>query len=327
VAASSTSCTFATDQNGSYTVSVAARTEAGTSTNPAATTVPVSVAVAPDAPAGVTGRAAANAITVSWTAPATPGAVVTGYLVTASASGYPSRTCTPPVTRSPCTITGLSGGVGYAVQVVATGKAGNSPAAAAPNSVVPTGALGAPTGVPAGAASAGSRTVLAGAKVSISATGFKPNTAVQLRLYPAGTSMGAGTATAAGNFSATVTIPKGTAGGTYTLLAWGLNGGNQARFVREGVVVPGTKGAAVKGAGSHQTVTGNTTHTVSSSTGGGTSGAGTSAAGTNNGSAGDATAVMAVTGPAGGPVLLAGFAFVVTGLVLTLSVRRRRARQ
>ena len=109
----------------------------------------------PAAPASLTVDAAAESLTIDWTAPVSDGgAALTGYDVTAvpadpASSTAPTTTQTDPGTTA-VTLTGLANGVDYTVAVAATNAAGAGPTATAdgtPRTVAGPAAL---TGVSAG---------------------------------------------------------------------------------------------------------------------------------------------------------------------------------
>jgi hypothetical protein len=91
-------------------------------------------APAPSAPAAPTVKAGDGQVTVSWTAPASNGAVITGYTVITSPGG---ATCTAPATARSCVVTGLTNGVAYTFTVVADGSTLNSAASAASDPATP----------------------------------------------------------------------------------------------------------------------------------------------------------------------------------------------
>ncbi|GAA3454370.1 fibronectin type III domain-containing protein [Dactylosporangium matsuzakiense] len=93
---------------------------------------PAVVSGPPDAPTGVTVTPDDGALMVHWTAPVNHGAGVDGYLVWTAEDH--ALTCGPvAATEDHCTITGLSNGTAYTVQVQAqgTGNSGDSTWAAA----------------------------------------------------------------------------------------------------------------------------------------------------------------------------------------------------
>jgi hypothetical protein len=122
-----------------YTFTVSASNAVGTgpASNPSNSVTP---AAPPGAPTSVTAAAGNAQATVSWTAPATGGSVITSYTVTP----YVGTTAETPtvVTGSPPTtsavVTGLTNGTTYTFTVTATNSAGSGPASAPSNTVTPT---------------------------------------------------------------------------------------------------------------------------------------------------------------------------------------------
>ena len=89
----------------------------------------------PAAPAKITATAAARAAVVSWKAPASNGATITGYVVTA----YPGRaTVTVGGGARQATITDLVAGRSYTFRVHATSDQGDGATSRRSNAVVPT---------------------------------------------------------------------------------------------------------------------------------------------------------------------------------------------
>jgi len=78
-------------------------------------------------------------VTVTWTAPATNGAPITGYVVTAYAGGISTgRTCSPsPATGLTCDVTGLTNGTAYTFKLVASNLNGPGATSDASGSVTP----------------------------------------------------------------------------------------------------------------------------------------------------------------------------------------------
>jgi hypothetical protein len=79
--------------------------------------------IVPAAPVSPTAIGASGSATVSWTAPNNGGSTITGYTVTATAVGQPTRFCTTTGATS-CTLSGLTSGVPYTVRVTATNAVG-----------------------------------------------------------------------------------------------------------------------------------------------------------------------------------------------------------
>ncbi|MER7278454.1 fibronectin type III domain-containing protein [Dactylosporangium sp. NPDC000244] len=150
-----TSCTITGLTDGvAYTFSVVANGVTGTGAS--LPTLPVGgLTGAPGAPTAVSATAGDRSATLSWTAPASAGAGITGYTVSASPGLGACATLSAAATS--CTVPGLIPGTAYTFTVKAVGPGGLSAASAPSNSVNP-GPPGAPGGVTA-AGGDGSATV------------------------------------------------------------------------------------------------------------------------------------------------------------------------
>ncbi|MEN9799810.1 MAG: hypothetical protein RL653_3507, partial [Pseudomonadota bacterium] len=123
-------CTIGSLNNGTeYTVTLTATNAAGltSAATAAATFTPFKV---PDAPSITSTVHGDTEVAVDWDAPASDGgATITGYTVTATATGQTTRTCTttsvaPATPNKFCTVTNLVNGVTYTFKVSATNAAG-----------------------------------------------------------------------------------------------------------------------------------------------------------------------------------------------------------
>jgi titin len=148
----STSCIFTGLANGtSYYFRVRALNAVGAGAYSAESSavVPAGPPPAPTAASATSGNAQAD---VSWSAPSTNGAAITGYTVISSPGGF---SCTAATTS--CTVTGLANGTSYSFAVTAINGAGTGATSVASNTVVPATAPSrpaAPSGVTAGVGSA-----------------------------------------------------------------------------------------------------------------------------------------------------------------------------
>ncbi len=163
--ATATSLTVTGLTNGTaYTFDVAATNDVGT--GPAsARSAAVTPATVPGAPViGVPTRGNASAV-VRWTAPATNGgSPITGYTVRVHVGTATTvlRTVTASATATSLTVTGLTNGTAYTVDVAATNAVGTGPASARSAAVTPATLPGAPViGVAAAGAAGGAITATA----------------------------------------------------------------------------------------------------------------------------------------------------------------------
>jgi hypothetical protein len=138
-----------------YTFTVTTTNAVGTSPASEASNA-VTPATTPSAPSAVTATAGNASATVSWSAPASGGAAITGYTITPyiGASAQPATTVTgfPPLTAT--TITGLTNGTTYTFTVTATNALGNSPSSEHSATATPATTPSAPSAVTATAGNA-----------------------------------------------------------------------------------------------------------------------------------------------------------------------------
>jgi uncharacterized delta-60 repeat protein len=102
----------------------------------------------PGAPSGVAGVSGDGEVALTWSAPASNGAVITDYVVEYSADGGVSWSvfADGTSTSTSATVTGLSNGTGYVFRVSAVNSAGTGSVSDSSASVTPAGVPGAPSG-------------------------------------------------------------------------------------------------------------------------------------------------------------------------------------
>jgi hypothetical protein len=137
-----------------YTFTAAATNGVGTGT--AARTPLVTPRTTPDAPVIGTATAGNASVLVRWTAPATGGSAITGYVVQAYDGATLVKTVNASASLRSATVSGLVNGTAYTFTVTAKNVAGLGPASAASTAATPATKPGAPViGTPtAGNASA-----------------------------------------------------------------------------------------------------------------------------------------------------------------------------
>ena len=94
-------------------------------------------AAAPAAPAAPTATAGITSATVTWTAPASNGSPITGYIVTPFRNGVAQTPVTFDASTTTRTLTGLTAGASYTFTVAAVNALGTGPTSPASAAVVP----------------------------------------------------------------------------------------------------------------------------------------------------------------------------------------------
>ncbi|MEU8819648.1 fibronectin type III domain-containing protein [Actinoplanes sp. NPDC048796] len=237
-----------------YTLRVTATTSAGPGAASAdsAPVTPVAPAVpvtpAPGAPGTPAARGATSSIKVSW--PASAGQV-TDYTAVAMPGG---NSCT--TTSTSCVI-GAEAGRAYTITVVAHGPGGASPASAPSASVTPTAPI-TPPGLPANVPPTLTTDqgplslVLPKQEITLTGSGFAPNSTTKVTLYSAPIELGTVTTDANGAFALTVAVPAGVPAGGHTILAQGVDGSGAVRQMALPVIVPPTSPTSSGGGDQNQ---------------------------------------------------------------------------
>jgi len=201
--------------------------------------------VGPLAPTDVTATSGLASITVSWGAPASNGARITGYRATASPGG---ASCTS--TGTSCVVGG-DPGTPYTVSVVALSAAGASPASASSNAVTPTEltvpaappVTNLPLEMPDGPVSSAAP----GGKLKMSGRGYAPFSVVTLAVYSEPTVLGTVTADANGAFETEIDVPDNLSLGEHSFVAAGVDKNGKFRALRLDLTVAETTADTGKG--------------------------------------------------------------------------------
>ena len=119
-----------------YTFQVYATNAMGNSSAVASGAVVVG---SPAAPTGVTATAGANQASISWSAAASNGAALSGYVVQAYAGTQAQSSIAVAGSATTVTLSGLQGGVAYTFGVIAINSFGSGPTSTASSAITPTG--------------------------------------------------------------------------------------------------------------------------------------------------------------------------------------------
>ncbi|GIJ61480.1 hypothetical protein Vau01_089960 [Virgisporangium aurantiacum] len=230
------SCTFTGVPGATYTASVKARNSVGTSDLAGTGTGTVPALAGPHDVAATPGNATA---TVTWTA-ITPATGITGYTVTYTREGGQAQTAqVPGAAAHSRELTGLENGATYSVTVKAVlGEGTVRDSAAVP--VTPSAPATIPDTAPepddALSAPAGATTPEPGGTITVSGTGFAPNSRVELVIYSSPRSLGTATTAADGSFSRAVVIPSSLSG-SHTVTSFGVDPDGDPRVLALGITV------------------------------------------------------------------------------------------
>ncbi|WP_433302262.1 fibronectin type III domain-containing protein [Actinoplanes sp. CA-030573] len=224
-----TTCTITGLTNGQvYQITVVSVGQAATGWSAPSAAASVTPRTPPGTPRNVVATGGVRSIAVQW-ASGGAGDGLAGFTASATpaAGGAPLTCAGTTATATTCTLSNVTPGV-YAVTVVANGSqtgvksaASEAVTATALFSAAPTLSTTTMPTAP-NALTATSSSGRAGSTVTVSGSGFAPYTGVALALYAGGARLGTAVTDASGTFTATVTIPAGTAAGAKTIIAAGL---------------------------------------------------------------------------------------------------------
>jgi LPXTG-motif cell wall-anchored protein len=105
------------------------------------------------------------------------------------------------------------------------------------------------TTVPGAPVNVNTPSVAAGGQLTVSGSGWKPNSTVQIILNSTPVGLGTANVNVEGNFSKVVTIPADTAPGAHTIVLVGTNAAGIARQVSRAITVTAATGTGTGGTG------------------------------------------------------------------------------
>jgi titin len=230
------SCTFTGVPGTAYTASVKARNSVGTSDIAGTDTATVPALAAPHDVVAAPGDTTA---TVTWTA-ITPATGITGYTVTYTREGGQAQSAqVPGAATHSHELTGLENGATYSVTVKAVLDEGTVQDSE-PVTVTPSAPATIPDSVPqpddALSAPAGATTPEPGETITVSGTGFAPNSRVDLVIYSSPQSLGTATTEEDGSFSKAVVIPSNLSG-SHTVTSFGVDSDGDPRILALGITL------------------------------------------------------------------------------------------
>nr|WP_240942099.1 fibronectin type III domain-containing protein [Planosporangium thailandense] len=237
-------CSFVGSIDGTYTVKVTAKTPVGTSTESATESVTVKQTVfAPGKPQNLKALPGPNELVVSWQPPADPGDGVAKYHAEAVLVNGQADAGSCETAQLTCTIKGLNPGTSYDVWVFSVGAQGDhDPEPAELQNVKPLAPVTSPPTPPAsvpssaGKVTAPSSSLTSGKSVTLSGSGYAPDSPVQIVVYSSPKVLKTVTTDGTGSFSVSVTLPAGLTG-SHTLVAGGVGPDGAYRYLTLPVTV------------------------------------------------------------------------------------------
>lgn len=202
------------------------------------------------APGGVAVTTTPTSVRVTWTAPTVPGTYdVAGYVIGMGTGEMGGEVCETAADVLSCTVTGVQSGVDYSVVVFAVDTEGNAGEGSEP---VQTGAIPFPSSVPTAngpltTSGISTGSVTPGSTITVSGTGYAPFSTVTVLVYSTPTVLGTAQADANGAFTFTGKLPAGLAAGSHTLVAAGVDGAGNPRYLTQAITVGGAAGSGASG--------------------------------------------------------------------------------
>jgi hypothetical protein len=188
----------------------------------------------------VTATASYSSIKVSWSAPASNGAAITGYR--AAASPGPAS-CSAAATETSCVI-GAEAGTAYTVSVVALSAGGASPVSASSAGVVPmapaVSSTPPDTNLPLDTGNGPISSAAPGEAIVVKGSGYAPYSSVTITIYSSPQVLATVQADGVGAFEQSVTVPEGLPTGNHSFVAAGVDKDGNVRALRLDVTVAPT---------------------------------------------------------------------------------------
>ncbi|HXY85157.1 MAG TPA: N,N-dimethylformamidase beta subunit family domain-containing protein [Gaiellaceae bacterium] len=219
-----------------YTFTVAAINTVGTGADSAASApvTPAGAASVPGAPTGVSGTAGDGSVALTWTAPASNGSAITGYIVTPYVAGTAQGPVLTGSTATTFTVTGLTDGTTYTFTVAAINSVGIGPNSTQSSGVTPMAPT--PPGAPTGLVATGGDGTAALTWAAPTSSGSSPITGYRVTPYINGTAQ---TAIQTGSTATSYTVTGLTDGTTYTFTVAAINSvGASAESAPSSAVTP-----------------------------------------------------------------------------------------
>lgn len=241
-------CTLTGVPGAEYSVTVKARNSVGTSDIAGTDSETVPALAGPAEVKAAPGDAEA---TVTWKA-ITPATGITGYTVTYTKEGGVAQMAqVQGADKTSHELTGLENKATYSIKVKAVLSEGtatdsaavlvtpSAPATVPPSAPEPDGPMSAP---------ADAKTPEPGESITVSGTGYAPNSRIDLVIYSSPQNLGSTMTDQSGAFSRAVTIPSGLSG-SHTITSFGVDSNGNSRVLALGVTIAATGTSGSSGSG------------------------------------------------------------------------------